>query len=80
MEQIFEMNTGCGRIRGTQHDHCQTFLGVRYATAKRFCYADPVEHWDGTFDATKVGDACPQLRTWYEHLENPERLFYHNEF
>lgn len=75
-----ERDTSCGRIRGIQDSDCMRFLGVRYATADRFAYAKPVERWEGTYDATEMGDSCPQFRTWFEHLENPQRLFYHKEF
>ena len=79
METI-EINTGCGKIRGIIKGGCREFLGVRYARAGRFEYADPISSWEGTYDATHFGNACPQTRQFYQHLENPERLFYYREF
>ena len=56
------------------------FLGLRFARAERFGYAEPVEHWEGVLDATRFGPSCPQNRAWHEHLEHPTRRFYHREF
>ena len=75
-----ERETDCGRIRGNERENCFEYLGIRYARAERFEYAIPVDRWDGTFDATRFGDACLQYRTYFPHLDVPERLFYHKEF
>ena len=75
-----ELTTACGRLRGNQRETCREFLGVPYAHAERFRYAVPTEQWEGEADATKFGPACPQSRAWYEHLDVPERKFYHREF
>lgn len=80
MESTFLKHTTMGDIKGLSLPDQYQFLGVTYAKAKRFTYASPVERWEGTLDATHYGDACIQKRVWYEHLEIPERLFYHNEF
>ncbi len=80
MEQEVFLDCDCGRIRGLDNGRCRVFLGLRYARAERFCYAEPVEHWDGVFDATKHGAACPQNRAVHEHLENPTRRFYKREY
>lgn len=32
------------------------------------------------YDATDYGPSCPQSRQYFEHLEIPERMFYHREF
>ena len=77
---MITLETGCGLIQGLQKENCNAFLGIRYAEAKRFEYAKPVTHWEGTYDATHFADACIQKRTWYQHLEIPERRFYYNEF
>ena len=74
------LDTPCGALMGTQTDRCRRFLGVPYARAERFRYAEPVTHWDGTLDASKPGPACPQNRAIHEHLENPTRRFYKREF
>ena len=82
--QILE--TACGKIAGIEKDDCNVFLGVPYAHAKRFEYAEPVTSWeneynnDGFFYANQLGKACPQMRTYHEHLEIAERQFYHKEF
>ena len=77
------IDTSYGRIRGNDRDDCFEFLGIKYAQAERFEYAVPVDSApasEAEYDATKFGNVCPQTRTYYEHLEVPERLFYHNEF
>lgn len=73
-------NTTLGTLVGIRTASGFAFLGVPYARAERFCYAEPVEHWDGVLDATKIGASCPQNRAWHPHLENPERLFYYKEY
>lgn len=77
---MLQLKTGLGTIQGNDRKDCNEFLGVRFATASRFAYAKSVDKWDGVYDATHFGDVCPQTRAYYEHLEVPERLFYHNEF
>lgn len=76
------LKTGYGLLKGNERENCREFLGIRYARAGRFEYAVPVDRaeTEGEYDATAFGGVCPQIRTYYEHLEIPERLFYHNEF
>ena len=78
------LTTACGKISGFEKDGCAVFLGVPYAKAGRFEYARMVTNWsdgaDFVLDATKMGKACPQMRTFHEHLEIAERTFYHREF
>ena len=74
------LNTACGTLRGLEDARCRRFMGVPFASAERFAYAAPVDRWDGVFDATAPGPACPQNRAWHEHLEHPVRRFYHKEF
>lgn len=74
------LETPCGVLTGNEREDCLEFLGVSYARAARFAYAEPVERFDGVLDATKPGLACPQNRAWHEHLENPTRRFYKREF
>ena len=75
------LKTGYGLLKGNEREHCYEFLGIRYAKADRFEYAVPVDRAeDGEYDATSFGPVCPQTRAFYEHLEIPERLFYHREF
>ncbi len=74
------LDTACGALEGLETERCRVFLGVPYAHARRFAYAEPVERWDGVLDATRFGPACPQNRAVHEHLENPTRRFYKREF
>ena len=74
------LQTGCGALRGLETERCRIFLGLRFARAERFGYAEPVERWEGVLDATQSGPSCPQNRAWHEHLEHPTRRFYHREF
>ncbi len=75
-----EKQTDLGPIRGLMREEDLAFLGIRYAKAERFSYAEPVDTWEGTYDATCLGDACTQYRTYFPHLDVPERRFYHREF
>ena len=76
------LKTGYGLLTGNERENCIEFLGIKYANAGRFEYAVPVDHAEkeGEYDATSFGGVCPQIRTFNEHLDVPERLFYHNEF
>ncbi len=76
------LKTGYGLLRGNDRENCNEFLGIKYAEAGRFEYATPVDKaaTEGEIDATKFGGVCPQTRQFYEHLEIPERMFYHKEF
>lgn len=77
--QRVTISTSIGKIIGTETERCVRFLGVPFAKAERFAYADPVTDL-GTFDASLPGPGCPQNRAWHEHLEHPTRLFYKREF
>lgn len=74
------ITTRLGQLTGLDCGDLYKYLGIRYAATNRFEYATPITNWNGNYDATTYGDACIQKRVWYEHLEVPERLFYHNEF
>lgn len=52
MENFITTQTKCGQIRGIHCDGYDKYLGIRYASAERFAYAEPVEHWDDVYDAT----------------------------
>jgi para-nitrobenzyl esterase len=80
MENEFIKTTLSGPVRGLMENGVETFLGIPFAKAERFAYAQPVDAWEGTLDATRFGPACPQYRAWFPHLDNPERLFYFREF
>ena len=77
-------STSLGKIRGIEREDCKVFLGVPFAHAGRFEYAEPAERLTETpeavFDATKPGPGCPQNRAVHEHLEHPTRKFYKKEF
>lgn len=74
--------TPIGTFRGNNREHCLEFLGIPYAHAGRFEYAILQDTYESPFDATKHGPVCMQKRAWpeFEHLEVPERAFYHREF
>jgi len=74
------INSSYGSIRGNERENCYEYLGIRFARAERFEYPQSVDSCEGELDATKYGNSCPQMRFGCEHLENPKRLFYHNEF
>ena len=69
-----------GSIRGRVSDGVQEYLGIPYAKAARFAYAEPIAPWEGTLDALEFGPGCPQYRIWFPNLESPERRFYLREF
>ena len=62
------------------HGDVYEFLSIPYAKAGRFEYSELIGSYEGTVDATGMGNACPQYREHYPNLENPERLFYYREF
>lgn len=74
------LKTPFGTLRGRKTNGICAYLGIPYAKAERFAYAEPIENWEGVLDAGSFGPACPQYRQWFPHLENPERLFYYREF
>ena len=74
------LKTTMGTFTGNEYEDACEFLGVRYARADRFEYCRLIDSYEGTYDATKMGNSCPQFRQFHPHLENPERLFYHKEF
>lgn len=74
------IETSLGTVAGRKTDGCLEFLGIPYAKAERFRYAESIEHFEGVLDATEYGNACPQYRQYFPQLDNPERLFYHREF
>ena len=74
------IQTKMGPVKGNASEGYNEFLGIRFATAGRFEYAVPVDSFDGEYDATAFGPACPQTRGFYPHFEHPTRRFYHHEF
>ncbi len=55
------VETKAGRLRGYQVDSTFHFLGVQYASAKRFHQPEPVQPWEGVKDAQFFGPVCPLL-------------------
>ena len=76
-----QKKTNIGNFLCNEKRTCLEFLGIRYAHAKRFEYATLIEKYDDV-DATKAKPSCMQKRAWneFEHLEIPERAFYHKEY
>ena len=68
MEKI--INTSMGEIKGLEFDDYLEFRGIRYANAKRWEYPEPVDSWEGTYDATKYGACCPQERAYTVDAES----------
>lgn len=50
-----QVTTPCGVAEGFQEDGVNCFLGIPYATAKRFEYPQPVVSWKGICDAKNMG-------------------------
>ena len=75
-------HTPCGDIAGTdcQWSGVAAYKGIRYATAARWCYPEPVTHWDGVYEATEYGACCYQPRAFYDESQVAEKAFYYNEF
>lgn len=76
-KKTIEIETGCGKIRGIQKEDQAAFLGIRYARADRFAYPEPVETWEGVYDATRFGCACYQFRTFQSEALGKDPFFYH---
>ena len=73
--------TNIGNFRGNERDHCYEFVGIKYAKAERFEYAQLVDSYQD-YDATKRGPSSMQKRAYpeFEHLEVPARAFYNREY
>ncbi len=76
------LQTNTGSFLGCVENGCEVFRGIPYARAGRFEYASVIRSYDKEVDARFPGPACMQKRAWpeFEHLEIPERKFYHREF
>lgn len=73
------LNTKCGQIKGIGKRNCTIYRGVRYAAAKRWASPQIIESWEGTYDATQDGPACPQNDAFLEKPPTPADQFYHDE-
>jgi carboxylesterase type B len=76
---MVSLKSKLGTINGIEKEYCNVYLGIPFAKASRFKYAEEISFL-GDFNALKPGDACIQKRCYYAHLEVPERMFYHKEF
>ncbi|MCR5457029.1 MAG: carboxylesterase family protein [Clostridiales bacterium] len=78
----YSIKTKTGEFLGLESDDCYIFKGIPYARAGRFEYAAVLSDYDKPIDARTPGPACMQKRAWpeFEHLEIPERQFYHKEY
>ncbi|MBQ9265983.1 MAG: carboxylesterase family protein [Bacilli bacterium] len=76
----YKLETSFGEFKGIKKDSHLEFLGIPYATSKRFSYSKEIEKYEKEVDATKFGPACPQYRQFFPHLDVPERKFYYREF
>ena len=70
------INTPCGMVKGTVEEGIAAFKGIRYATAKRWCYPELVTAWDGEYDATEYGYSCYQKKAFFDESDK----FYFKEF
>lgn len=52
-----QVTTPCGVVEGFQEDGVNCFLGIPYATAKRFEYPQPAHLMERHCDAKKYGPA-----------------------
>lgn len=77
MEYIYR-TCACGDIRGIGKKDHDIFKGIYYARADRWEPPVPVTAWEGTYDATVQGVACPQ-RYYYEKPSTPTAHFYRDE-
>ena len=76
------IHTPCGEIRGTdsRFPGVTAYKGIRYATAERWKYPEPVTHWDGVYDASSYGNCCYQPRAFQPEDQISGKAFYYNEF
>ncbi|MDP1795367.1 MAG: carboxylesterase family protein, partial [Acidimicrobiales bacterium] len=57
--------TQLGEVKGVELDGVERYAGIRYAKAptgeRRFRAPEPVDAWDGVYDATAFGPSAPQM-------------------
>lgn len=68
------VETTGGKLRGFTLDGVETFLGIKYADAKRFHMPQPVLPWNGVRDADGYGFTCPIM---YEDAPGQELRYAH---
>jgi len=67
MRRLFEeekpiVTTKYGKVRGFTYGGVNTFLGIRYAKAKRFCEPEDPDCFEGIFEADTLGPQMRQMR------------------
>ena len=59
-----QASTPLGAVKGVDLDGCERYAGIRFALPpvgpRRFRPPEPVEAWDGVYDATAFGPSAPQ--------------------
>lgn len=73
--------TKSGKLRGCFYDGVYSFLGIKYADAKRFQMPTPVAPWEGVKDALGFGYTCPTLHDERcgPEVQTPHRYWPKNE-
>ena len=72
------IETGLGKVTGTEDNGIRMFRGIPYAVTERFELPKPYPAWD-ELDATGPETDCFQFRAY--HKESVGRYwFYHSEF
>lgn len=81
-EQTAVVDTDKGKVRGYFYDDMYIFKGIPYAKAKRFHAPEPVEPWEGVFQATSYGYVCPLMDLGKPggELMVPHRFWVMNEY
>jgi para-nitrobenzyl esterase len=67
-------STPAGRVTGLERHGTSVFKGIPYATATRFQPPSRLPAWDGTHDATRYREQCPQLTGALERLLGASKL------
>ncbi len=75
----YVLQTACGPVKGLEREESVLFRGIRYATAGRFCYPEPVTAWEGVLDATKQEINCFQYDAFRKEAKDKDN-FYYEEF
>jgi len=75
-----QVRTPCGVVEGFEEDGVNCFLGIPYATAKRFAYPQEVTSWEGVYHAQKYGPAPIQERAYVCVDTSDPKNHYEHEF
>ena len=73
-----EIETGLGKVIGTENKGIRMFRGIPYAVTERFEMPKPYPKWD-VLDATEGEIDCYQYLTYRDESTGPD-AFYHKEF